>query len=82
MLVTEEQRKQQQVKQGSRNTMQGLRRGGLGGDRPERDWGDGVRQRGRIWSERWWLEAPAQAELSEAMARGAPVDRERENRER
>ena len=61
--------------------MQGLRRGDLGRDRSERDWGDGIRRRGRIWSERWWLEAPTRVELSEAMAPGAPVDRERENRE-
>ena len=33
-------------------------------------------------SERWRLEALVRAKLSEAMARGAPVDRERENRER
>ena len=52
MLISEEQRRQQQVKQGSGSAMQGLRRGGLGGDRPERDWGDGIRRRGRIWSER------------------------------
>ena len=57
--------------------MQGLRRGDLGRDRSERDWGDGIRRRGRIWSERWRLEALVRAKLSEAMARGAPVDRER-----